>query len=1690
MRLTKKFQKKIKKTIAFVLACTLIAPSVYGLDSMGVFLGSVHAESFDVRAVVDQSITKDSLITISNASDLDSLAASVADTMLHNSNTSSGSNYTAGQIVDGGENEEVEPIVSASKNSYVFKNNNPDSDLYEWLEEPVIFYDNDGAAHEITGVYRGDVKKDNNTELKLKDVGSLDNPYIVLEISPSAAISEIRPHVGEAGFGDLSNEQVEAIHLTTDEEMKAKYGDSYFENTHISETTTVRMNLLELLYERYYQKRFDVDIIEAVLNYKDNIKEQIKQAQEADRLTIFKQLVSQSAFDEALEDALDAKKEQIKEAAGKYADDAGFTETAREEKISEYYTSLGYDYHDQDGMLAKILGYAQQAADEAGHTESARENFLVNYFQKQGFDYYDQEGIPDVLAQRAGKYADDAGLSLSAIQAKAEELYTILGCDSSWDGSMMQNHFIAVAQEYAANNNITISPYYPVGDYANCLNQFYNVNWFQAWWLSSGNESALQSGIQTQAQNYAQDAGFTQEARKQKMQEYYTKEGYSYGLWNSDSSNISKVLNEAKAAADAAGHTETAREDFLIAYYNNLGYDYNNQEGIKAIILAEAERYADKAGFTVDAREQKIEEYYHNNNLPNGLDDVVLTGEETLAIRSQVDAQFEEIYTEYEQLLKKGVPDESEYAKEIYGVSNWNALYSAYLNRTTVAYVLNNRGTKTIAEALTELEDELINAGALSRTDYDELLDRKLAEALQYKIDYEKSVSYTAIYNLANYSYDYDFKREYAVSADGTFKIYNGGEQRNYKFANNDVATTALYGEYGLTTDVYNPLATVASAVTGGSYNAGGNEFLISDYTFRKSCLNLAYKTELKEDGTIESQEISVDEYIFAGWMVDLDNDNRPETSLESITDKQLQDIDTLYTSWIVRYYDSQVFQQLTVNSYVKVDLGDYDVCVPSSIASNTNRNAIFHDTRNQLSMCTPVKTNAVIFNAGNDSKWGNVPVSYVEETSAWDFDFSKAQYSTVASLKQVAPKLMADTDYYVKTYNATVKEDSKGQTYIEYSPYNVQVITVTPDELNNMVYYDYANHYGEAGWYNDGKLVYHESERLNQFINNVDFIYFSNGGSTVYFKDDNEIQYTYRDMHTHAVTTITREPVLSRVPELCQIADDGTKTFDKSKVVSSASFTGGVGSDFEWQVVYKIYTRTGDQEQGRRVAVVVNEALSDQYLGKAGSTKQIKQMTSETEWKYINGSEDNLCKLLLMYFAYVDPTFIYDFYVKPDYVVDGTTFDKMKGDLRTENAGLPYKNSWFTGYLYDYEKWNMALFLPFELFDENHFTILTDQLNGKEDHYAQYDPTNSGSTYITLDKEYWYFPDLGVYYPFVMDDNGVPHEVLEDGSIDTMDLRHKFTNGVGGYYNSYKAQEVAKPSLGMQIYNTLGLVTNADCKNIANPYAYTFNGGTDLAGGFFTYNRAEVHSIDNSVNYGGNTYLAFEYFRKVRPAEIHNNMIATKSAIEFMVQNAQNGIVSFEDKKITILNAEPIKSIFYKNGTRIEVEKVQAQEIGDVFANVEFQFTGSTSKGSVLVVEYYWTNQFSSTDNNSRLGSVYYLKYALLNTRPISERWFKMPDSSIAANKENYFNTYLTADGTQVSSIEKATSYYFNALLKPEINSNLLKGSGIASVKPQYIIVVKEYASMADYKNQKSPTSIISKNVTVSKLSLLFELD
>ena len=91
MNLIRKFQKiskKIKKNIAFILACTLTTPSVLGLYSMEIFSESIYAKSFDVAdGVMQEKLNKDNLITVSNVFELDELASSIANTMIYNTNT-------------------------------------------------------------------------------------------------------------------------------------------------------------------------------------------------------------------------------------------------------------------------------------------------------------------------------------------------------------------------------------------------------------------------------------------------------------------------------------------------------------------------------------------------------------------------------------------------------------------------------------------------------------------------------------------------------------------------------------------------------------------------------------------------------------------------------------------------------------------------------------------------------------------------------------------------------------------------------------------------------------------------------------------------------------------------------------------------------------------------------------------------------------------------------------------------------------------------------------------------------------------------------------------------------------------------------------------------------------------------------------------------------------------------------------------------------------------------------------------------------------------------------------------------------------------------------------------------------------------------------------------------------------------
>lgn len=982
-----------------------------------------------------------------------------------------------------------------------------------------------------------------------------------------------------------------------------------------------------------------------------------------------------------------------------------------------------------------------------------------------------------------------------------------------------------------------------------------------------------------------------------------------------------------------------------------------------------------------------------------------------------------------------------------------------------VAEALNERGSTSIDAVISQLKSYLKNVMPPEKQDeIDAYIDKKLADALEYKRTYERAATNSKYY-AQQYKFDLDWTREYVVKKDNngkaTFVQYQGGETRKYSRPNegNDYTGPAQYGEYQVRSlECYNPLAQISTAIYTGTDNTQHGIYT-TDYPFRKACLGMAYKTTLAEDKTVESQDICYDEYIFAGWLVDK---NGVLESIDNISDEELKGYTELYTSWMVRKYEQAEFTRLVPDkkSYIAVEfegstegVQQYTVYLPNCIASCTNRNALYHDPRNQLTMCIPVSTHVVLRGQwGITNTWQKFEANYAEEISAWDFDFSKAEYNTVEKLKNVVPSLMADTDYYTITYNTVVSLDADGKTTVEYYPYNVQVLTMTPEELNKMVYYEYAQHTGDSAYYeSDGSLKYHESERLNQFINNVDCIFFA--GTSTYFtpfsvqngKPGFYVNYfTYQRGGNEASDVIKKDRTdqfnPQRCPELCKIVD-GEMVLDTDKVAEQLASAKKSMPDLEWQVVDKIYRRTGDTSQSRRIAVIINESFTDNIAGCVGESNGDTYGNHIPSEKGV-GSKINWTKLLLMYFVFEDPTDMYEYYYLEDdannplFTELGVRFDKIKGVAR-DQEDAPFASSWFTGEVYGYDNWNPLLFYPFEILGIDHWQVM-------DGRYPNWQSEFGNETFLAYS----------------------------------------------------------------------GIAMNVSYKGIANAYAYTYNGDNNTGQALFQHNIAEAQRPTNN---GNNTYQAFEYFRKVRPIEIQDGrghplddgsgMIATKSAIEFMVQNAQNGVLNYEDKKITIVNEHLVKEPMQTaTGVNFSVSRVEAEEVGAQTASIEYVFSGTIGEKSILVVEYYWTKTFQNFDVAcNKVGKNVYPWYTSTIKDP-DLKWYKMPESTTVIDP-TIFKTYITSsdvpktynvaidlpasvltqnDGTNREQVNRETSYYFNGLLKPQIQTNLVTGSS----NPYYIIVVKEYSSMNAYLNNHAPVSVTTKNVIPIRLSLLFELD
>ena len=256
-----KTKKNMKRFIAFSLASVLVIssemPVLAGTGKSSVPYSGVRQEDFvnSPEAKLAEYLNASENISVINGDDTDgsydALVRAVSATMKSQfvnaqaqtgdssggsgvedagDTTVSGDNVTGGQIV--GDETNGIPALQFTKDAFKFYEVNNDKDYYD-EDAKYTFVDGKGEKHEYTGVYKGNIKADNNLELPMSDVGSVDNPYIVLEVTLNPIYSDIRTHIGDAGYFDFTQADLEKITLTEEE------------------TQQVKINAIEYLLEKY-----------------------------------------------------------------------------------------------------------------------------------------------------------------------------------------------------------------------------------------------------------------------------------------------------------------------------------------------------------------------------------------------------------------------------------------------------------------------------------------------------------------------------------------------------------------------------------------------------------------------------------------------------------------------------------------------------------------------------------------------------------------------------------------------------------------------------------------------------------------------------------------------------------------------------------------------------------------------------------------------------------------------------------------------------------------------------------------------------------------------------------------------------------------------------------------------------------------------------------------------------------------------------------------------------------------------------------------------------------------------------------------------------------------------------------------------------------------------------------------------
>lgn len=895
---------------------------------------------------------------------------------------------------------------------------------------------------------------------------------------------------------------------------------------------------------------------------------------------------------------------------------------------------------------------------------------------------------------------------------------------------------------------------------------------------------------------------------------------------------------------------------------------------------------------------------------------------------------FEDFYKKYDYVYG-----------DIYGSNSqgsWGVIGKAYTPQSS---------TDRIYERLADIESHLPGFEAEYKIRVQQAIDNALAQAESNRVrDEVVGASFHSAYQ-----YEWSYKVE-----NGKFLI---------ETENRDDAKTPL--GTGETTQAYLGQYQVELK------NDWNNSRIVNSNLFIKGCLDLAY---YKDPDDENRQRGYYDQYIFAGWKY-LDPETGEITSLTEETDLSM--VTELYTTWTAREYESNDSYVVTTggNNDVLVDYGAFTIHLPSCIASKRTTEELYNDPKNQLSFYT-IQTYRKL------GPWINLDSGYiydvetdeVNEIDGMDFSFDREQYKTGADLLKVAPKLMSDIDYYIATYNCSVVTEN-GEKIVKYYPYNVQVITITPDELNKMVYYSYAeNSWDESEYHSEEECSY-----IDKFFDDVDFIYITNGNTQIF---------------RSGISTL---PARNKFPVL--YSEDG-ETYYKDKLNYSSKFS--AKSDLEWQVIMKMYMRTLNETQKRRVSYAIDRTT---YQSFGGVTLQGTP----------NGIA-NFTKFIMLLFQNTDPQLIYKCYVKEsDADTDKYHFDKLKGVVRDEEEAEKC-NTYYTGKLYNQTAWSQRTLFPYEV--------------------------------IGLDHE----------------------QSLEGGGLGS---EYPWDNQISG----------------LQDYFTdVGLSYNFEPTTIVNNYARTFIGGTQMGQGFA--DKSIISELNPTNNSGvNNTSMMFDYFAVMRPRAVVNGQLSTENAIEFMVQNVRNRIVTEYDRRIEIVNDEGDDDMEIIDGIR--VEKVFASE-----DTQGIQYTFYTSIGGFYVTEYYWTPKFQSVDNDNMFAGMLFRQFT--NSKDPAIKWIKIDpkildgvglymtdavetDSNhLVTNRKSI--TELNSDGKLLynESIDKTakTVYEFIAEAKPQIND--------ATVKGHFVVVVQRYKDKATYLSGGEPisSSVTMKNVTIEKFQYLFNLD